>query len=331
MSWLVQPRLVNGPFDDPGLYVDFRFGRRAILFDLGDLTPLSSRELMRVTHAFVSHTHVDHFAGFDRLLRVCLHRPAPIHLLGPPGFIDRVEHRLHGFTWNLIDETSVDFQIHVSEFWDDRIARKAVFPARQVFMRQEADAPDLPEHVALAEDDFRIEAVSLDHGIPSLAFALRETRRVNVRRGVLESLGLPKGPWLSQAKSLIRSGTDDAEFDLPGLGRVRLQELVDRLFFVGPGQSVAYVTDTAFTEENREKILFLAREADQLFIEAVFLERDHELAAASRHLTAFQAGLLARKAGVRDLNVFHHSARYLGEPAALRHEAFQVFDQAAAI
>ncbi len=59
------PAWSTTPFGDPGLYVDFRDERRALLFDLGDIGVLPPRKLMRVSHVFVSHTHMDHFAGFD--------------------------------------------------------------------------------------------------------------------------------------------------------------------------------------------------------------------------------------------------------------------------
>ena len=70
MRTLFELRLVNDAFGDPMLYVDFRDERRALLVDLGDISTLPPRKLMRLSHVFVTHTHMDHFSGFDRLLAV---------------------------------------------------------------------------------------------------------------------------------------------------------------------------------------------------------------------------------------------------------------------
>src|SRR6266436_7954863 len=209
MTWLVQPSLVNEPFSDPALFIDFRFGRRALLFDLGDVTPLSARELLRVTHAFVSHAHMDHFAGFDRLLRLCLHRIVPLHLVGPAGFLDHVEHKLRAYNWNLLDEDSLDFILRVAEFTGNRVDRICEFHAREAFRRRERSLSPLPPGTLLDEEEFRIDSVVLDHGTPCLAFAFQEKLRVNVWSEGLKLLRLPVGPWLSDAKQAVRRGAPD--------------------------------------------------------------------------------------------------------------------------
>lgn len=63
MVSFVEAALINDAFGDLGLYIDFRFTRRAVLFDLGELRPFRSASCC-VSHAFVSHTHLDHFNGF---------------------------------------------------------------------------------------------------------------------------------------------------------------------------------------------------------------------------------------------------------------------------
>ncbi|MEE9185493.1 MAG: hypothetical protein V3U81_00590 [Candidatus Binatia bacterium] len=92
------PRLVNGPFDDPALFVGFRYERRALLFDLGHIESLTTREILKLTDVFVSHTHMDHFIGFDTLLRCSLNRKSKIRIFGPKGIIENIKGKLAGYT-----------------------------------------------------------------------------------------------------------------------------------------------------------------------------------------------------------------------------------------
>jgi len=322
VTWLVQARLVNDPFSDPALFIDFRFGRRALLFDLGDLTALSARELSRVSHAFVSHTHMDHFAGFDRLLRLCLHRLAPLHLTGrPPGFLDQVEHKLRAYTWNLLDAGSLDFRLTAAEFDGARVARLGEFRAQETFRRRPLPAPALPPGTLLDEAEFRVEGAALDHGTPSLAFAFQEKLRINVWREGLDQLGLPVGAWLNDAKQAVRRGApDDSRIQVSHDLSIPLSRLKQHALRTTRGHRIAYVVDAAFHAANSAKILVLASGADQLFIETAFLQEDAELAAERRHLTAAQAGMLTGKAGVARVVPFHFSPRYIGREDELRRE-----------
>src|SRR6266446_2505027 len=294
MTWLVQPSLVNEPFSDPGLFIDFRFGRRALLFDLGDLPPLSPRQLLRVSHAFVSHAHMDHFVGFDRLLRVCLHRTMPLHLVGPTGFADRVEHKLKAYTLDLLDEHSCDFVITVAEFNGERFDRLCEFHARETFRQREVSSVQLPPgtlldgpRTLLDEDEFRIDSVVLDHGTPCLAFAFEEKLRVNVWREGLKSLRLDVGPWLNEAKRAVRRGEpDNSEIVIGHDLSIPLGVLKQHALRTARGQKIAYVVDAAYHDQNIDRIVALASGADQFFIEAPFLDADADVAAERRHLTA---------------------------------------------
>jgi ribonuclease Z len=269
---------------------------------------------------------MDHFAGFDRLLRVCLHRAMPLHLVGPTDFADRVEHKLNAYTLNLLDEHPFDFLITATEFAEAGAEHVCEFRALEAFRRRELSPVPLPPGMLLDEDEFQIRIVVLDHGTPCLAFSFEEKLRVNVWSEGLKSLQLGVGPWLKEAKRAVRRGApDDSEVVVSPDQSIPLGMLKQHVLRTARGQKIAYVVDTAYHEENVDRIITLARGADQLFIEAAFIDADADVAAQRRHLTARQAGDIAKRAGVARFVPFHFSARYREQEDRLRSEAEEAF------
>jgi ribonuclease Z len=141
-----------------------------------------------------------------------------------------------------------------------------------------------------------------------------------------EALGLPVGPWLREAKRAVRLGAPDHSQVCVHDGlAISLGDLRQHALRTARGQKIAYVVDLAYDERNIESVVTLARDADQLFIEAPFLDVDANIAAERRHLTAHQAGHIAKQAHVGRLIPFHFSARYRDRAEELMREAEEAF------
>ena len=352
-------RLVDPSGFEPGLVVDVRDERRALLFDLGEIARLAPRLLLRATHAFVTHAHMDHFAGFDPWLALGLGRVRRLVLWGGPGFVDRVEHKLHAYTWNVVHRYEVPMTIQVHALEIDGTRTHARFESTRAFEREDDDgtASPIPDDgepastiadsaaaasdalgssltryqgtdVLLDEPLFRVRAAIVDHEMPVLAFAIEEKAQVRVAADRIAAMGVTTGPWLRTLKQAVLAGAPDdtaiaVEWnDRRGSHAERrtVGELRALVLDTVPGRRIGYVTDLRDTTHNVEQLARLLGDVDLLYIEAVFLDADRTHAARKNHLTARQAGTIARVLRAKKVAPFHHSPRYRGSEAELHAE-----------
>lgn len=312
------PALINSPEDDPGLFIPMLFQRRAVLMDLGDITALSPRDILKISHVFVTHTHMDHFIGFDRLLRILLGREKQLYLYGPAAFLANLEGKLAGYTWNLVDNYTSCLVLNAVEVHEHTLIRRR-YASRDRFAAGPTDTQVRQESARLHDEPaFSVSCAVLDHGLPVLGFSLEEKFTINIRKDALDKLGLFPGPWLQEFKRALYRGADPhQEIHAPGGisgtdSTWRIDELSRQLAIITRGQKIGYICDVGYSRSNREKIIELVRGADHLFIEAAFLENEKQHARQKQHLTARQAGEIAAAAGVRRYTLFHFSPRYAG-------------------
>lgn len=313
-------RLVNGPYEDPLLYVRLLWQRRALLFDLGTVSRLRAADMLKVTDIFVTHTHIDHFIGFDSVLRTLLRRPEPLRVYGPAGIIDCVEGKLRGYAWNLIR----DYPLKVEVFGvGDGDLRHASFYAENSFER--ADRESAPfDGTLLREPGLLVRAASLSHEIQCLAYSLEEDFHINIDKAALLSRGLPVGPWLSELKAAVRRGAPGGTaFEIGGASHT-LDEL-GGILTITRGQKVTYVVDVSPDSDNIRKITGLARDSDTLYCEAYFAEADRDRAVERSHLTGRLAGRIARDSGARSLVTMHYSPKYRSSSLSPEREAMEEF------
>ena len=162
----------------------------------------------------------------------------------------------------------------------------------------------------IEDDQLRVRAFPVTHrAAGSFGFAFEEKPRSRLRPDRLAALEVPAGP---ERRRLLEGEV----VRLPDGRRIAPEDV---LAPAQPGCRLVVVGDAADPDE----LLEPARGADALIVEATFLERDAELAAARSHLTAAQAARLARAAQVRALYLTHLSSRYA--QAEIEAEARAIF------
>jgi len=265
-------------------------------------------------------------------LRLFLGRAKQLNVYGPKGFLKNAEGKLAGYAWNLVENYNYHLSLNLTEIRSENLITKE-YHCRNQFLSSEK-ALELPFDAILHEEAaFSVSGVLLDHSIPCLGYSLHERFHVNIVKEGLVTLGLETGPWLSRFKQALYSQTDpNSKFEVQAADRPQpktfcLGELTEQIARITSGQKITYIADVLYSEANSRRIVEFAKNSDHLFLEAAFLERDHEIAKKRYHLTARQAGELAARAGVKRFTIFHFSPRYTHQEDLLYQEAAEAYNR----
>jgi len=167
------------------------------------------------------------------------------------------------------------------------------------------------EGVLNHERNYQVEAAWADHSVPCLAYAFIERQRPGrFFPDRAERMGVPEGPLWSR----LRSGE---EIRLPDGRIVRPQDVM------GPprrGRKIVYSGDT----RPSRSVVKLANGADLLIHDCSFNQDLADKARDDGHSTAADAAIVAKKAKVKQLALFHISARY-EDTSILVKEASAIF------
>lgn len=208
------------------------------------------------------------------------------HLFGLPGFLtsQQMFQRIHPLT--------LFAPFGIGSFMDclmQTTGFNPYFPFKIV---------ELPadESGALNFKDFDMSYQPLDHKSPCLGYHFREhdkPGKFNAEHA--EELGIPHGPERTRLQNGETVKLEDGRF-------VKPEQVMESPI---PGRTITYCTDTRPCDATVE----LARDSQILIHDATFTESHKDRAFPTGHSTASQAAMIAKKANVERLYLWHLSMR----------------------
>ncbi len=307
---MFESRAIGGKCDDPVVLI--RKDADRILCDCGRIDSLD--EMGKVKIILISHTHLDHFSGFDDIFRQQFGSGKDLRVYGPRGITRQVFYKINAYTWNVADPDSLHVTVH--EIIGTKIKRtrfSAMGNLEGDFLGEE----QLTGGIIHSTDSYFISCIELDHKTPVLAYRVSEYDMLSVDRKKLNESGLEHGPWLQELKEWA---VDPVHEKLLIDGKEHYCKDLVHLLKEKKGDSVVYMVD--FTPvKDYDEIVEFARDAGVLYCESYFSREDEELARENHHLTSKDAALLGRDSGAGRLVLLHFSNRYRGSEERILEEA----------
>lgn len=316
---------LNGLGGDPAVYGFVRRTGDGLLFDLGDLSQMSHRDLLRVRHVFISHLHMDHFIGFDRLLRVHVPHRRLVRLYGPVGLMQSVQRKIQAYTWNLIDSDQIQFEVFELDFDRQEIRGAFLGKATDFALQPLVTRALTGGAIATLPDTSVVRAVSLTHkDIESIAYQIASPQHSKIDASALDRLGLKPGAWIKELQRDFATGQLAGDIMVQGQAYAK-SWLAENIIGEAHQYRWVYLTDVVFSSANLRQLKSAFGETTTLFSESSFSRSDRDRAFEKAHLTSYQAALIAAYLGAERLAVFHISSIYGDQLAAIAEEAQREF------
>ncbi len=245
-------------------------GGQIFLFDCGEGTQMQMMKaglsLCKVEKIFISHLHGDHVVGLPGLLMSLGQTPRhwPISIYGPTGIKDYVLDNKKNLNFHC------EYEIVIKEVNEGKISE---------------------------EEEYRFEAVALDHNHLTLGYVLIERERPGIF--LLEkakALGIKEGPLFGK----LQRGED---IKLENGKTIHPQDVLGK---PRRGRKIIYAADT----RPCRKVAELSREVDVLIHDGMFSQNEEKEARERGHSTVTQVARMAKEAGVKKLILTHISSRY---------------------
>ncbi|MCS4305110.1 peptidase [Chryseobacterium sp. BIGb0232] len=268
------------------------------LCDCGEASLLTVKEAQTTSAIFISHTHIDHFANFDGIFRHQIGSGEKVIICGPQNIHEQIGARLKSYTWNLIDENAIEYQIH------EIVSKEEIkiYTIRPPYWNLEY----IKTQNFLFEDEYvHVDFAILDHKTDSIAYLFKEKDSVTFHENVSD---FKKGKWISELKTAFENNDPDKEIEIEGTlyKALGLFHLLTR----NKGYKLGVIMDHAADEDNYKKIKEVFNNTDMVYIETFYKDEDQEFAKMNHHSFASASGKIMKECNVKEAIPIHFSRRY---------------------